>query len=43
MSIKINFSQGDYRLMLFYNKEKYKSFQKQSVIYSHKTFRIKTI
>ena len=43
MSIKINFSQDDYRFVFLYNKEKHKSFQKQFVIYIHKTFHIKII
>ena len=43
MSIEINFSQGNCRFVFLYNKERHKSFQKQSVIYIYKTFRTKTI
>ena len=43
MSIEINFLQDDYRFVLFYNKRKNESFLKQFVIYTYKTFRVKTI
>ena len=43
MLIEINFSQDDYRFVLFYDKERHKSFQKQFVIHIYKTSRIKTI